>query len=364
MNKILIIEDDSLLLSDIMKILSLEGYEVLGAPNGLSGLDLARQQLPDLVICDVLMPGMDGYMVLLELRSDPLTSDIPLVFLTAKAEREDIRRGMEMGADDYLSKPFTHSELLSAIQTRLRKYRVLTGEYTEIMSGLRQNLVHALPQELHAPLNGILQFSRVLIEDANGLAPTQLYQIAHGIERAAERIHSLIENYLVYVQLELLATNAPRLAALQAHVINAPCELIQAAVNAKAREFERSEDLQWQCTDVPIRIEGHNLGKAAGELAEYAFRISSVGMPVEVRTQVEAEFFILSIGTSGRGLTSAQLAHIGSPQYFENSVYEHQSVELGLVIARRLVELHQGEFHLESSPETGTIFTLKLRRAE
>ena len=123
MNKtrILIIEDNDDIRESATEILELADYEVMQANNGRTGVDLAIQHLPDLVLCDIMMPELDGYGVLYLLNKNPQTSTIPFIFLTAKAERLDMRKGMDMGADDYLTKPFDDVELLNAIESRLSK---------------------------------------------------------------------------------------------------------------------------------------------------------------------------------------------------------------------------------------------------
>ncbi|MCS6958828.1 MAG: EAL domain-containing protein [Pseudanabaenaceae cyanobacterium SKYGB_i_bin29] len=121
MTKVLVVEDMDALREEIMDTLRFEGYEVLGAENGLVGVALATEHLPDIILCDVMMPQMDGYETLKVLRQQPATAMIPFIFLTAKADKQDMRHGMELGADDYLTKPFTVAELLGAIQGRLQK---------------------------------------------------------------------------------------------------------------------------------------------------------------------------------------------------------------------------------------------------
>ena len=119
--KILIIEDHEEVRENTAEILELAGYDVLEAPHGKTGVNLAKKSLPDLIICDVMMPELDGYGVLHMLSRDPETAGIPFVFLTAKAEKTDLRKGMNMGADDYITKPFEDLELLDAIEMRLKK---------------------------------------------------------------------------------------------------------------------------------------------------------------------------------------------------------------------------------------------------
>jgi DNA-binding NtrC family response regulator len=123
MNKILVIEDDDAVRSNVLDLLEAEGFEGLGASDGKRGVELAVQQLPDLVICDVGMPGIDGYEVFEILSAQPATAVIPFIFLSARAERADVRRGMALGADDYLTKPFTRAELLDSIRVRLKRRR-------------------------------------------------------------------------------------------------------------------------------------------------------------------------------------------------------------------------------------------------
>ena len=121
MTKILVIEDEAVVRENLIELLSAEDFETIGAPNGRKGVDLALSEVPDLILCDMMMPELDGYGVLERLRSEPITATTPFIFLTAKASKSDFRQGMNLGADDYLTKPFTRAELLSAILSRLSK---------------------------------------------------------------------------------------------------------------------------------------------------------------------------------------------------------------------------------------------------
>jgi len=120
MPRILVIEDEPQMRRNILTILDMEGFNAVGAENGRQGLEMIRSQQPDLILCDVMMPELDGYGVLKALRADPAIAEIPFVFLTAKGERGDFRAGMNLGADDYLTKPVVLGDLLKAIQVRLK----------------------------------------------------------------------------------------------------------------------------------------------------------------------------------------------------------------------------------------------------
>lgn len=137
MKTILIIEDNAIMRQKIATILKLEGYETVLAKNGQEGVAAAREELPDLILCDIMMPEYDGYAVLGMLQQTKSTARIPFIFLTAKGERADIRSGMNLGADDYLVKPVPRSELLDAINARLEKNRLIEERFREEMSNLK-----------------------------------------------------------------------------------------------------------------------------------------------------------------------------------------------------------------------------------
>lgn len=142
MKRILVIEDTPSVREEIVTILNFEGFETLEAENGLIGIQLARKHLPDLIICDIMMPKLDGYKVLAELRKDSATALIPFIFLTAKVSKEDIRQGMNIGADDYLTKPFTAEELITAIKTRLERQMTMARYYTGEIKLAEQQFNH------------------------------------------------------------------------------------------------------------------------------------------------------------------------------------------------------------------------------
>lgn len=165
------IEDDRFLLKNILKILRSEGFQVEGAENGTVGLQMALAEQPDLIICDIMMPELDGYGVLEALQKNPLTALIPFIFLTAKAERADMRQGIEMGADDYLIKPFEVDELIGAIAARFTKYNslrqrifLLSEELNKLKNVLnaKENLYSNFDLEVRQPLSNINMAMKML----------------------------------------------------------------------------------------------------------------------------------------------------------------------------------------------------------
>jgi len=153
--KVLIIEDNDDIRENVIEILALAGYQASGASNGKSGVELAFKEIPDIILCDIMMPEMDGYGVLYMLSKRPETIAIPFIFLTAKAEHFDRRKGMEMGADDYLTKPFDDMELLNAIESRLRKKEGQQAFYSKSLDRLNS---------LVAKKDGLVALQQIIAE--------------------------------------------------------------------------------------------------------------------------------------------------------------------------------------------------------
>ncbi|MCS6792848.1 MAG: EAL domain-containing protein [Oscillatoriaceae bacterium SKW80] len=140
MRRILVIEDESVVRDNILEILDADDFEAIGAENGRIGVELAKEYIPDLILCDIMMPELDGYGVLDALKKDPKTATIPFIFLTAKADKADLRQGMNLGADDYLTKPFRRQELLKAIAARLEKQTAVVHRYNTELKQIEERL--------------------------------------------------------------------------------------------------------------------------------------------------------------------------------------------------------------------------------
>jgi len=175
---ILVIEDENYVRANILELLEAENFHVIAAENGHQGIRIAEEQLPDLILCDIMMPDIDGYTVLTELQKNPLTAIISFIFLTAKTERDDLRLGMELGADDYITKPCSTTELLSAIAIRLKKQALLMQQYQQErekakalqqrvqelqkISKNREDLLQKISEELRDPLSNITMAIQML----------------------------------------------------------------------------------------------------------------------------------------------------------------------------------------------------------
>lgn len=354
MTKVLVIEDERVIRENLVEMLELENFELRSAANGKIGVELAQSFRPDVIICDVMMPELDGYGVLKTLRADPMTATIPFIFLTARADKLDLRAGMELGADDYLTKPCTPDELLTAIATRLEKQAAFTKASQEKLEELRSSIRHALPHELRTPLNGILGFSELLIHHCDKLDPEEVREMAESINESGRRLYRLVQNFLLYAELELVATHAEQIQLLRQQRTMS-CKAIIAEVSQKqAKLCQRETDLRLELQEGSAQIADNRLIKVVEELVENAFKFSTPGTPVRIVSVVDQQHFSLSVIDRGRGMTTEQIANLGAYMQFERKLYEQQGSGLGLSLAKRLVELHGGEFTVESIPSQQT----------
>ncbi len=359
--KVLVIEDAHSLRRDIIEMLGFEGYDAYGAENGLIGVERARELNPALIICDIMMPGLDGYGVLEALRSETTTSMIPFIFLTARTDRVDIRQGMELGADDYLTKPFTAAELLKTVHTRLEKRAQFDEIINERMGTLRGNIILALPHELRTPLSVILGFSDLIMTDAPSMDASRIVEMSRHINNAGMRLYRLIENFLTYAHTEIILTDLEQREAMLASRMLYPLSAIENYAVMKARQHEREADLKLDIEDVPaISILEDSLKKIIEELVDNACKFSQKGQPIVIRARVEGNWYIITVSDSGRGMTPEQIQSIGAYMQFERRIYEQQGMGLGLVICRRLAEFHGGKLEIRSQHGEGTTVEIRI----
>ena len=363
MKRILVIDDEPLLRETVRLALVGKDFDVIEAENGTLGIEKARKELPDLILCDVNMEKVDGYLTLSALRNEPTTSAIPFILMTGMADNAGMRHGMELGADDYLPKPFKIEELYAAVEARLNKAEALRREAEKKLSDLRANISMMLPHELRTPLNGILAFGEMLAADAANLPAKEIAEMGQVIHDSGKRLERLIENFLIYAQIELLGADAQKVNALRQKQTQSPAKLIEAHAVGQARAADRVNDLMLDLADHPVRISEDYLARIVDELVQNAFRFSDPGKRVSVTLSGLPNGVVLSVTDQGRGFSTEHITKVGAYMQFERQIQEQQGLGLGLVIARRLAELHGGTLSIQSERGTRTTVAVELPRA-
>lgn len=362
MAKILVIEDEHLVRENILERLEFEGYNTISAANGVDGLTMAQEYKPDLIICDVMMPEMDGYGVLEALRKHSSTATIPFIFLTAKADKLDLRQGMELGADDYLTKPFTKNELLGAIASRLDKQAAIIKQSAKKLESLRTSITNALPQELLQPIMEISGFAKMIVDNYDSVKPYEILEMAQNLDSSAARLQRLVENFIMYAQIELLATNPEEVRALSNCQTLNPGDIASAIAIQKAEKNSRKADLLSEVANTAVRISKQDLKKVLEEVIDNAFKFSQPGTPVQLKTFTEQDMFKLHVTNFGRTMTPEQIESIGACMQFDRKFYEQQGLGLGLVIAKRITEIHGGQLTIAGAANSQTTVCIALQR--
>ena len=360
MAKVLVIDDEAAIRETILINLRKSGFETLSAVNGAEGIKIARTQIPDVIICDVRMELVSGYEMLAVIRSDSLTAAIPFILITAESSRSSMRQGMELGADDYLTKPFTGSEIIAAVNSQLQKRQALLLQAEQKVNELRAQLSTTIPHELRTPLNGILGYADILRKQYSELEPAEVAQMSERIYKNAKRLSRLVENFLIYAQLEILETDHSKLAMLKQNRVEDVAVIIDAIATQKTYEVARSFDLDLQVDSADLAISPDYFTKIFEELIDNAIRYSKKGTRVQILGQPQNSTYILTIVDSGRGMTHEQIREIGAYRQFDRKIFEQQGTGLGLSVAKKLAEVHGGSLTVVSEHGKSTRVTVVL----
>ena len=338
-----------------------QGFEVIEAVDSTDGSDKARQLLPDLILCDVNMgKSGSGYTTLTKLREDAATAAIPFILMTGMADSAGMRHGMELGADDYLPKPFKVDELYAAVNARLRKVKTVRDDAERKLTTLRSHISMMMPHELRTPLNGIIANAELLVTSAATLGTATIVEMGKEICNSGLRLERLIENFLFYARLEMVATDADSVSALRAAQIAQPSNIVRPVAIAQSEIVGRLPDLMLELADAPLAMAEEYFKKIVAELVQNAFKFSDAGSPVHVALKMVGEEIEFSVRDHGRGLSTEHIRRIDAYVQFERKMQDQEGLGLGLAIAKKLAELHGGRLALNSSKENGTTVIVKL----
>jgi signal transduction histidine kinase len=354
--KILVIDDLPDNVYTLKEILTTENFDVVSAMDGESGIKAAVNEMPDMIICDIMMPKMNGFEVMNSLKNNPKTATIPFIFLSAKSEIKDIREGMKIGADDYITKPFDHRELLNVIKVRLKKKEL----FEKKIEDLRQSISFAIPHELKTPLMSILGFSQILMEDFKSLKKIEVYDFAEKIHSAGERLNSLIQKVLLTINLEFISKDPQQQQSFVNGFTDHISEFISTTAFEMADEIDRTKDLIIEIGTAQLKISSQNFKHVLIELLDNAFKFSNKGDTVRIVGLINQDKYNLYIIDHGLGMSEEQIANIGGYFQFNRFVHEQPGIGLGLTIVKRIVELHKGDFSIESIPGKKTLAKVSL----
>ncbi|MCG8570733.1 MAG: response regulator [Spirochaetes bacterium] len=352
MHSIVLIEDEDDIRNIIKRNLIDAGYSVFEASNGVEGIQLIKSNLPDLIICDVIMPEMDGYRVLENINNSNELSVIPFIFITGKSAKEDMRFGMELGADDYLIKPFTRKDLLNSVENRLKKHEKIKSKSAEKLEKLKNSISLSLPHELNSPLTTIIGLSKTLMDHYEQFDPAKIKDALGMIHKSGMRLNHLTKSYLLYIKLELALKDKTLLNDFLNPDDHTYIHLVlQDLTTQQAQKNNRQQDLVCQVDEGELKISYRYFRKIIEEIFDNALKFSEPGKSIQIIGKKTGADYHLKIQDMGRGMNQEQLQSIDAYIQFNRKFEEQQGLGLGLVITKRLIELHQGQFFIESLTE-------------
>jgi len=361
--QILIVEDDELLRAALRDILKGEGFAVLDAANGTEALQVMKESRPDLIVADIMMPQMDGYEFYEAVRACPDWVAIPFIFLTARGERSDILLGKELGAEDYITKPFDLQEFLTAIRARLRRARAIRQVTEAEFDQLKQQIINALGHELRTPLTAVLGYTDLALEDVASLTPEALHECLAAIKAGADRLVRLVENFMMLVRLD--SGQAAKEFELLAQVRRD----LGAIVERTVRQYEPQATAQGVTltsvvsSDLPtVRLCEPFFVDALERLIDNGIKFSlGENKRVTVSAKSAGEWAEIAVSDEGIGIPPEEIPHLFERfRQIGREKTEQQGTGLGLAIACELTRLHGGEITVRSQPNAGSTFTIRL----
>ncbi len=345
--KLLVAEDDLDILDDINSFFVKEGFEVRSCSNGLEALTALNSFTPDIIISDIMMPYLDGFELFEKVKSNFMLKSIPFIFLTAKADLNSIRKGMNLGADDYLTKPFNFDELLLAVNTRIDKYK----SFNEKLTNIKEQISKYVPHELRTPLVGILGFSNILKNEIDCLSKDDIIEMVEKIELSGKRLLNVVEKFLKYTELDSLATHKwdehdylsqIDLAAFQEIVIN--------------HYFikDRIEKIIFNIHPSPVKIPLYFFKTIITELLENCVKYSPSNSIIEIKGVCNNNFYCIDVVDHGFGITKEQILNIDYLQQFDRAQKEISGNGIGLAMVKKILSIIEGTFNIESEPNKFT----------
>lgn len=361
--KILVIEDNDLLRENIGEILEMEGYVVDTAENGEVGIEKAKSSIPDLIISDINMPKADGYEVLSALRKLPETKTVPFIFLTVKNSLQDMRSGMNLGANDYLTKPFDMTELLTAVSKRLEMQHEIKSIESEKYNELRNAVGLPITTIIDEPLRNIERMSDLIESEIESLKGSEIVEISKIVGSTATKLRKEINKILYFYRAEALANNTDELNELKKMKTEQAADIIKEISEGIAVDYNRNSDLYLHLENSPIIFPEEFLRFSINEIVENAFKFSARNCPVKVIAENASDQLKITIQDKGIGMKKSNIDDIHPYIVSKDGKNKGDGLNLGLYNVKSLVRLFDGQIQMKSEEGVGTSFSISFPAA-
>jgi signal transduction histidine kinase len=359
---ILVVEDNVDLNMAICEILESFNFEVHSSKDGFDALDWLKNSKPDMILCDIMMPGMDGYTLLKHARADNNLRTLPFIFLTARTSVADRRMAKEIGIEDYLTKPVDSNDLIAAINNALRRRQIMQDEMQEQMSALRDRIVGILQHEFRTPLTFVLGYAEYLLDVTKGdFNVDELRTSASAILDGGRRLQQLIETFLLLAELQNRQLDADEIGKVQARQLWH--DTIQ-EYSLRLDEAGITAMLSDKNDNVYLFADTEMVREAMRRLMDNAIRyrrLASQAIWLSVEIAPTSTYVGLRIRDEGVGIPTAQLnSYATAFEQFDRDNRTEPGAGLSLALIRHVAHLHGGSLEIESEYGVGSTFTLWL----
>jgi two-component system sensor histidine kinase/response regulator len=346
---ILLIDDDESIRSMFGTVLRDHGYRVLEANSGATGYAVAQEQLPDLILTDIAMPGGDGEALLRNIRDNPDLSDKQVVLMTGRLQDTTPRKGMEQGADDFLAKPVSIEALIKCVEARLNRAHIRGEVEDRMLAQLRSSLHSTVPYGFFTPLGGIIGLIQVLRSDLKKLSADEIQSILRDMDNTAHRLHRRLRNYLLLLDLPAASQEEGRL--VQILFPREVRESIVSGVGASVERNQRPKDVTVHVEDCSIAGTPTDLCVIVEELVDNACSYSRRGTPVQVHLDRNG---VLTVTDAGRGMEPEEIKRLAAFQRSDLGRDDLGGMGLGLALVDKLAVKCGGRVTFTSSQIQGT----------
>lgn len=361
--RILVVDDNPLVSGIIKTLLRQEQFKVYVSENGTEALQLLADNPVDLILCDVMMPKMDGYELFDEVRRRPELGNIPFVFLTALDEKSERAKGSELGVDDYLVKPFEPEELLAVVRGKLKRAGLSKDQYNVY----RKKVLHTLSHEFRTPLVAINTGAELLIDqskkDEDSKEAKKTVQLLEAIRRSGARLEKLVADFIQLQQID--AGIAERI--YQERRIAKPISTIINTISQRWQPILKEQNIAFGIAgergDVTIVVHEAQIVDLVGRLIDNAIKFSDENKEVVLEFKAEPKWGVISVLDRGVGLDPGVIQqNLDMFEQHGREKREQQGGGLGLAIATKLAAINQGHLEFERRPDKGSCVRVYLPR--
>ncbi len=360
--RVLIVDDVPINIQLVASILSTEPYDLSFANSGKDALGQISETDFDLILLDIMMPELDGLAVARKLKSNPLTARIPIIFLTAKSDSESVTQGFEVGASDYLTKPFSPSELLSRVKTHvalkvyendLKQSNIELAEAVQV----KNRILSVASHDLRNPLSSILGFTQLLAEYPAVKNDPELLNMMGYISRSATRMETLITELLDTAALEMGRIDLKMKRCSPDQTLRKSVQEQQLPAENKQQQLQLKSSTKAFCNADPNRLK-----QVFENILSNAIKYSPAGARIEIESYVQKGHWYVDIKDQGPGFSEEDLKNLYGffQQLSARPTAGESSTGVGLAIVKQIVELHGGEVHLKANTTNGSTFCVCL----